>query len=147
MPNYCTVTLQDEMKRQTRVKIEVTGLDANAVLANAILAVDNLVECTKLGFVRAKLQVPVAANPQSAAVGSNTDVGGKVRGLSDEDDQTVLLRIPDPIAGIVDATSGRFDLTQANLAAYLARFETGGICELSDGEQVDSWTYGELDAR
>ena len=73
-------------------------------------------------------------------------MGGKARGISDEDGETVVLRLPDPIAAAINADY-TIDLAQADVDAFISHFETGNDAELSDGEQVTSWRYAVLDAR
>ena len=136
----------DEKGRSTYVNVEVGGADAIFVDTNATQAAILLQDVTNLGVVSGVLSKPVALTPGTPAAGSRTDLGGKVRGVSDDDGKIVLVRIPDPIAAIVNSTGG-FDLAQADLANYLAEFETGGDHYCSDGEQVATWVYGELDAR
>ena len=138
--------LLDEKGRSTYCKVEVGGADEDAKMINALQAWVQLQACTNLGVVSGIMSSPIPGTPGTPAVGSRTDLGGKVRGVSDDDGKIVLVRIPDPIAAIVNTTGG-FDLAQANLAAYLTEFETGGDNFCSDGEQVATWVYGELDAR
>ena len=40
---------------------------------------------------------------------------------------------------------GTLDLTDADLAAYLAMFEEDADFFLSDGEQIETWIKGTLD--
>jgi len=138
--------LKDEKGRSTYVNVEVNGADNDAIVVNATQAGVLLQDVTNLELLSGVLSTPIPVSGTAAAVGSRTDLGGKVRGVSDDDGKIVLVRIPDPIAAIVNTTGG-FDLAEVNLAAYLAEFETGGDHNCSDGEQVASWVYGELDAR
>jgi hypothetical protein len=144
--SICKFRLKDEKGRTTMVNVETGGADANTELINAIQAGVLLQNVTNLELLSGNLTIPISVSGTTAAVGSRTDLGGKVRGVSDDDGKIVLVRIPDPIAAIVNSTGG-FVLTETNLAAYLTEFETGGDNYCSDGEQVSSWVYGELDAR
>lgn len=146
MSSIAKFRLADEKGRSTYVNVEVGGADLIFTYANAQQAAILLQAVTNLGVLSGVMSTPIAVTPGTPAAGSRTDLGGKVRGVSDDDGKIVLVRIPDPIAAIVNSTGG-FDLTQAQLAAYLAEFETGGDHYCSDGEQVASWVYGELDAR
>lgn len=146
MDSKCTVSMIDSMGRLTRVGIEIQGLDAASILTAAALVVGRLDAASELGVLKAVVQFPLVGVASAAAAGSNTDVGGKAKGVSDADGDTVNLRLPNPIAAAVNA-DGTIDLTNITLAAYLGDYETGGDAYLSDGEQVASWRFGVLDAR
>jgi len=147
MPNYnATLKMIDVMGRFTTQRIQVFGADADAAATNLAAIAILLQACTKLSVYAASLVVDVAAPGPAPMAGSNTDVGGKVKGFSAVDGKVVILRLPDPIAAIVNSTGG-FDLEEENLADYLAAFETGGNARISDGEDVDYWGVGQLDAR
>jgi len=140
------VTLQDAMGRQTRMKIEVEGADANAEAVAGASILTALKATSKAKQVKAELLVPLTVQPGDADVGSNVDVNGKMRGVSDDDGKTIIVRIPMPKDACVQVDGG-LDYTEVNLAAYLALFETGGVAFVSDGEQVDSWRFGALETR
>lgn len=146
MDGIMSVQLADILGRRTSVKIEVTGADAAAVVAAGASVVTALDAVSNLGVLSAQVALPIGVTPSVGVAGSNTDIGGKMRGASDVDGKTVVLRIPDPIASAVD-TNGGLVKTDVALAAYLAAFETGGVAKLSDGEQVATWLYGTLDQR
>lgn len=140
------VSLIDDGGRLTRVGIELQGLDAASILTAAAGVVADLDAVTNLGVVKADVAFPLSGVASAAAAGSNTDVGGKARGVSDVDGKTVVLRLPDPIAAAINADY-TIDLTNLTVVAYIENFETGGSAFLSDGEQVTSWRYATLDAR
>lgn len=140
------ITLVDAGGRLTRMRVEMTGLDAASILAAAATLVADLDASSNLGVVKADVAFPLSGVASSAAAGSNTDVGGKARGISDADGDTVVLRLPDPIAAAINPDY-TIDLTNVTLAAFIAHFETGGDATLSDGEQVASWRFAVLDSR
>jgi hypothetical protein len=146
MAGYLQVTLIDYGGRETRRVYEVKGADAAATYTNAVALLADLQAVTNLGTVRPMVNIFIPAAQVAAAEGSNTDVGGKVKGISSVDGKTVNLGIPDPIAAIIrpDYT---FDLEDEDLAAFLDNFEDAGIATLSDGETVTSWRFGVLDKR
>lgn len=147
MPNYnATLKLADVLGRMTSQRIQVFGIDADAAATNLAAIAILLQACTKLSVFAASLVVDVAAPGAVPSAGSNTDVGGKIKGISAVDAKTVVLRLPDPIATIVNSTGG-FVLDEANLEPYLEAFFTAGNARISDGEDVDYWVVGELDAR
>ena len=146
MEAKCVASLIDVMGRVTTARIEIQGLDAASILAAAASVVGQLDACSKLGVTKAVVQFPLSGVASAAAAGSNTDVGGKAKGVSDVDGDTVNLRLPDPIDLAVNA-DGTIDLAETAMAAYIANYETGGDAYLSDGEQVTSWRFGVLDAR
>lgn len=140
------VSLIDAGGRVTTMRIEMTGLDAASILAAAATLTGHLDTMSNLGVTKAVVQFPLSGVASAAAEGSNTDVGGKIRGISDDDGDTVVLRLPDPIADAVNPDY-TIDYTQADVAAFIEHFETGGDATLSDGEQVTSWRYAVLDSR
>lgn len=140
------VTLIDDGGRTTTMRIEMTGLDAASILTAAAAVVGTLDAATQLGVTKATVQFPLSGIASVAGVDSNTDVGGKARGISDDDGETVILRLPNPIAAAINPDY-TIDLTNITLAAFIANFETGGDSMLSDGEQVTSWRYAVLDKR
>lgn len=147
MANYTAVfRLADVMGRTTSYKVEVGGTDADDAATNAIAISALLAATTKLGLLSGNMTVPLAVTPTVAAAGSNTDVGGRYRGVSDDDAKIVTLRQPDPIAAIV-LENGGLSLVEEHAAAYLASFETDADGFVSDGEQVASWLSGTLDVR
>lgn len=146
MESKLTVTMTDHRGRQTRVGIEIEGVDVATMVTSAGTIAGHLDAMSRMGVVKGVLQIPLSGIASAAADPSNTDVGGKAKGVSDDDGKTVNLRLPDPIDAAVNA-DGTIDLTHLDVAAYLAHFETGGDAELSDGEQVTSWRFGVLDAR
>jgi hypothetical protein len=147
MANYiASFTLADVMGRTTSYRVEVGGTDADDAATNAIAISALLAACTKLGLVSGKMTVPLAVTPTEAVAGSNTDVGGRYRGVSDDDGKVVTLRMPDPIAAIV-LENGGLSLVEEHADPYLDSFVTDGDGFVSDGEQVASWLSGSLDVR
>jgi hypothetical protein len=140
------ITLIDDGGRLTRMRVEMPGLDAASILAAAATLVGHLDAASNLGVVKADVQFPLTGVASAAAAGSNTDVGGKARGISDGDGDTVVLRLPDPVATAINADY-TIDLTEINIDNFISHFETGGDAMLSDGEQVASWRYAVLDSR
>jgi hypothetical protein len=138
--------LADEMGRMTSLRIGVFGADADAAATNAAAIAAHLAAVTKLGLISGSMTVDLVVTPTSAAVGSNTDVGGKCKGSSYTDGKIVVLRVPDPIAAIINTTGG-FDLEEEHLEAYLGDFFNAANGRISDGEAVDTWYVGALDAK
>lgn len=61
------------------------------------------------------------------------------------------LRIPAPSDGIFLSATGpnrnRIDVADAALVAYLANFQTGNLCLVSDGEQIDTVNAQNVDGK
>jgi len=147
MPTYNAVAfLYDEMGRSTTMRFQVFGTDADDALSNLGVIGTHLKAITNLGYGGAALTARNLTGAAAPSVGSNTDVGGKCRGISAVDGKTVILRIPDPIAAIVNSTGG-FVLDQAAMETFLNDFLTAGDGRVSDGEDVEGWISGALDAR
>jgi len=146
MGTIATFKLVDDKGRMTLLKNEVDGATPADQIDNAEALSALLAATTKLGLVSGQITFPLSVTPTAAAEGSNTDVGGKVKGPSDDDGKMLVLRIPDPLDAIVNTTGG-FDLEEEHIEAYIAEFVTGQSAMLSDGEQVSSWLTGELDSR
>jgi hypothetical protein len=140
------VSLTDVMGRPTSMRIELTGADEATIMAAGALVCSELDAASKLGVTKAVIQFPLSGVASAAAAGSNTDVGGKARGYSSTDGDTLILRLPDPIDACVNA-DGTIDLTNATLKLFIDEFLSGGVAMLSDGEQISSWRYATLDSR
>lgn len=147
MPIYNAVSLlYDEMGRMTTMRFQVFGADADAAASN-LGAIGTLLKAvTKLGYAGSSLTVRNNTGIAAPSAGSNTDVGGKCKGLSAVDGKAVVLRIPDPIAAAVNETGGLI-LDQTDLEAFLNAFLTAGNGRISDGEDVEEWITGALDTR
>lgn len=146
MGYIASYVLADELGRTTGMRLEVSGTDLDDAKTNAEAAAVLLQDVTKLGVLSGKISSDLTVTPGTPAVGSNTDVGGKVKGISDDDGKYVVQRIPDPIAAIVNSTGG-FVLSEEHLAAFLAEFASGETILISDGETCSSWVSGQLDSR
>jgi hypothetical protein len=80
------------------------------------------------------------------------DIGEIVGRIDGEPDKWTVLRIPAPVAGIFVGSEGPqanlIDPNDADLQAYLANFESGGLCYTSDGEDLaDSGTAGNFSGK
>lgn len=147
MPVYnAVVKMVDHGGRFTTQRFQIFGTDADDAATNLAANVALLQDVTNLGVLSASLTVDATISPSAAAEGSNTDVGGKCKGISYEDGKTVILRVPDPIAAIINSTYG-FVLSEEHLEAWLEDFLSTGNGRISDGERVASWQVGALDAR
>lgn len=131
-----------------RITRKVFGMEDQVLLADyaaAIAAfVAELTPMTDLGLVRADLILP-AVGEFAATAGANVDVGATISGFLDiGGGKKASLKIPGIKASFV-GDDGSIDLTQVDVAAYLAMFETDADFNISDGEQVSSWIKGALD--
>jgi hypothetical protein len=141
-----SLTLADAYGRTTKRVVEIGSEDTRAEMVAAAAAFSALLEAvTDLQLVRADWIVQAVDAGFEVTSGANVDVGGTVSGfLTDGNGKKGSLKIPGIKAALVQA-DGSLDLTDEDLAAYLAQFEALGNCYISDGESVASWIKGVLD--
>ena len=142
-----SVVLTDEKKRTTTRLYE---LAEDTVPADAVADIGTFIPLlkavTQCGVIKVTLHIPVDPTPTAGAAGSNIDAGATLSGWVTEYTKKATLKWPDPDATAKDV-DGSIDLTDAGVIAFDALFESGGICMLSDGEQIATgkWIKGKLD--
>jgi hypothetical protein len=141
-----SLSFADAYGRETKRIVEVATEDTRAEMVAAAAAFSTLLEAvTDLRLVRADWIVQAVDTGFAVTPGANVDVGGTVSGyLADGNGKKGSLKIPGIKASMVKA-NGELDLTDEDLAAFLAQFESEGDCYISDGESVDTWIKGVLD--
>jgi hypothetical protein len=146
MPSLLSLTLLDDYGRTTKRVIEMADM---ATVAEYVTAAAELVaeldDVTELGLVRVDLIRKAITTGFAVEVGANVDVGATISGyIYGGNGKKASLKVPHIKPGMVDP-DGTIDLTDVDLAAYLALFENGADFFLSDGEQIDTWIKGTLD--
>jgi hypothetical protein len=141
-----SLSFADAYGRETKRIVEIGSEDTRAEMVAAAAAFSALLEeVTDLRLVRADWIVQAVDSGFAVTAGANVDVGGTVSGyLTDGNGKKGSLKIPGIKAAMVKA-NGELDLTDEDLAAFLAQFEAAGNCYISDGESVDTWIKGVLD--
>lgn len=144
MPNFtATVTLQDGKKRQTTKRYETkTDVLATAQLAVLALAAD-LLAVSDLGIVTVTYSLGDDTEASSAEATSNVDVGATFR-CRLNNTKVAAHKVPGfPMAKV--APGGSIDVTDADVAAYFANFESAGEFTVSEGNHIIELLSGQLD--
>jgi hypothetical protein len=145
---FLSLGLQDSFGRRKKMLVETE--DLAVVLTDQVTAINEILTIlnavTDLAVVRADWLVQGIGTPFAGAATSNVDVGATFVGeLTDKNGERASHKLPGIILSLVDA-DGSIDLAGAAISEYLDLFKTtGGICKLSDGEQIASWISGALD--
>lgn len=145
MANYIKATLimrdsyGDIYRKEMETRVTVLA-DAQADVTAFLALLD---PCTDLEVASVTYSFRDSTQQIAGVAGSNRDIGATFEGLN-QDGETVILKIPGFPAAKVGAQRA-IDLTDLDVAAMLADYETAGNFYLSDGEIVDSWVKGTLD--
>jgi hypothetical protein len=140
------VTLTDAFGRLTHVRRE---MQPHALLAEYQAEIQNwattFAAISGLGLVRADFVQTGLATVTDPEAGANVDVGATFVGWNEDESGTkISTKVPGFKTTLVDP-DGTIDLTQADVAAYLANYADAGDFYLSDGENVADWIKGTLD--
>lgn len=152
---YFNVTLADYAGNKSTIRYKTNKTDladlvtdiaeftgAGGLLADLEAVTDAKVTGYSAGVTFAEDGSPYAA--EGVEVENVAEIVAKIDG---EPDKWATVRIPAPVVGIFGAGPGEsanlIDPADADLQAYLANFESGGIVTTSDGESLaDSGTVG-----
>lgn len=152
---FFNVTLADYQGNKSTMRFDLTKADltdvatdiadltgAGGLLADLEAVTDGKVVSYSVGVMFAE-----DGSPYADAGVNVEEVAEIVAKITGQPDKYGVLRIPAPAAGIFLAGPGEsanlLDQTDADLQAYLANFESGGLVTMSDGESIaDSATVG-----
>lgn len=144
---WCRITLRDAYGRQTRMvremKDQLLLLDYLTEIGEFV---GKLLTISDLGLVTADFAVTGEESPTDPESGANVDVGATFvgYGVGENAGRKLTTKVPGIKSTYVDAQGG-IDVTQADIAAYLAEFLEAGDWKISDGESVGEWIAGTLD--
>lgn len=138
-----TLKLRDSFGRETTKRIETNEtVLSDAETAVATLLTD-LAAITDLECIGSVYSSKKAADTFAGAGTSNVDVGATFSVLTGTG-KRASHKVPGFPLSKVEA-GGTIDVTDVDVAAYFALFETGGSLRLSDGEYIVSVLSGQLD--
>lgn len=140
------LTLEDSFGRLTSMRRE---MQAHALLAEYQVEIDNFVTAfalvSDLAVVRADFVQTGLDSTQAVTAGANVDVGGTFSGwIEATDGKKASTKIPGIKLALVNA-DGTIDVTETDVAAFLAQYADAGDFMISDGENVADWIKGSLD--
>lgn len=143
MAFFITINLVDAYKRKTTKTFQLTAADAATAAVDAVEVNTKFLATTGLGQTKYKVWSDTV-NAVAADAGSNKDEGVTISGTN-QNAEGVPLKIPAPLKANYVNPDGSVDLTDVDLAAFLALFNAGGKITISDGDTVDNWEKGTLD--
>jgi len=140
------LTLEDSFGRLTSIRRE---MQAHALLVEYQVEIDNFVAAfalvSDLAVVRADFVQTGLDSTQAVTAGANVDVGATFSGwIEDVDGKKASTKIPGIKLAKVNA-DGTIDVTETDIAAFLAMYADAGDFLISDGENVADWIKGSLD--
>lgn len=143
MPFSATVTLTDSLNRITSKRYETeTEVLATAQSAVADLITD-LEAVTDLGVVEVTYSLKDDTEASAAAAGSNIDSGATFRARLDNG-KVAALKVPGfPISKV--SSGGSIDVSDADVVAYFANFETAGAFTVNEGNVISELLSGQFD--
>jgi len=143
---WMSLTLEDSFGRLSNLRRE---MQPHALLVEYQVEIDNFVTAfaavSDLAVVRADFVQTGLDSTQAVTAGANVDVGATFSGWIEA---TPGKKASTKIPGIKLAkvgTDGSIDLTDTDVAAFLAQYADAGDFYLSDGENVADWIRGSLD--
>jgi hypothetical protein len=152
---FFNVTLADYQGNKATLRFATNKTDladlatdiAELTGAGGLLADLEAVTDAKVVGYSAGVMFAEDGSPYAGAGVNIEEVAEVVAKIDGEPDKYGILRIPAPASGIFLAGPGEsanlLDQSDADLQAYLANFESGGLVTMSDGENIaDSATVG-----
>jgi hypothetical protein len=136
-----TVQLQDDYGRTMVKRFEADEADFATMQTVATGFLTDLAGATKLGIITYTIALK-SAYSDSVLSGANKDAGVTLS-LRKEDGEKAILKIPDPVSGVV-LGDGSVDLTDTNLTDFVDNWLTGNF-KISDGETATALLSGKLD--
>lgn len=144
MPIYdVKVTMVDAGNRKSTKRYQTANLTDFAAAQTAANGLISDLQGVTMARVLAYSISQRTVVSDAVSAGANIDEGVTIQGLK-ADNYQAPVKIPAPTAALWNS-DGTVDMTNAELIAYLANFETGNEFTISDGEQVGSWIGGTLD--
>jgi hypothetical protein len=137
------LSLRDSHGRTIKKRVECEATTIAQALLDLADYVDALTDVSDLGLDAISLQARDTSMAYEPGAGSNVDVGGHVKGITD-DGYGVSLAIPGIKSSLVDS-SGSIDITAEVMVTYLNLFKAAGAFRISRGNTVTSWISGKLD--
>jgi hypothetical protein len=124
-------------------------MQPHALLVEYQAEIDNFIATLEavsdLGVVRADFSQTGLGTPSEPDAGANVDVGATFVGWAEATPgKKIATKLPGVKLAKVDA-NGNIDLTDADIAAFLANYADAGDFWISDGENVADWIAGTLD--
>jgi hypothetical protein len=138
------VKLEDHWGRKTKRSFDVDAVDFAAALAASSDFVTDYQAVTELAVYQWGLtqNTYISATPEGTA---NRDEGMTITAGLETPGKTASLQIPGPVREL-RAPDGSIIIDDALMVALLANYTSSGPILISDGEVVNRWIKGKLDA-
>jgi len=136
-------TYQDSHGRYLKKHVDVESADISAVVTDFAAWQSAYEAITEAAYRRGNALYNLGGGAAAPTAGSNKDVGATFTGQTSSG-KIVTLKVQAFDSSYADAY-GNIDLTDVDIAAFLALYEAAGICTLSDGDVVAVWLSGTLD--
>ena len=139
-----SITLRDIYGRTTTKRFESVSTTVSAAQADATAILGALEDVSDLGQVKVEMTfVATIATPVGPVALSNVDTGATLH-TTLVSNKGYALKIPGIKSGMI-GPDGRIDIDAEEMVAYVALFEGAAHFRVSDGDQISSVQYGELD--
>lgn len=139
-----SVTLKDVYGRTHTKRFESVSTTVAAAQADVTSILGALAGVSDLGQVKVEMTfVATIATPVAPVALSNVDVGATLHTML-ASNKGYALKIPGVKASLLNV-DGSVDIANADIVTYVGLFEGAAHFRVSDGEQISSIQYGELD--